>query len=643
MPRRAPRSRRGPRTVRAGLAPLALAAVLAGVGPARAQEKAAAPPPRLIALGSQITCVTGPEPACVCAGEEAFQVPADLSPLAEARDLTFGLRHGCLLAADGAVLCWGDDELGQLGLPASADLERRRGHACRPTPAPVPGLPRLVALDAGWIHTCGLTAEGGVVCWGEDTLDQLGRAAEGPAPAAVEALPGPAAALSAGGFHTCALGRDGGVACWGDGSAGQLGQGKAVDASTPVAVARLPAKVTEVSAGAYHTCARLEDGGVACWGDNRFGQLGDGTRTRRTSPVRVAGLSGPATAVEAGFSFTCALVAGGSVECWGSNELGELGTGREERMAPEAAAIGPHPVQGLGRGVVRLAVAGNHACAETASGDILCWGSNEVGQLGDGTVEERPLPVPWQGRRAELPRPPPALAVAAADGTVSGVDVSYHSGKVDWSAAAAHGHRFALTLATAGNDFTDPFLATHWERMRQAGLVRGAYHFFSSADDPVEQAHHFLAHVLFEPGDLAPVVDIEKLYGPAPPDLPERLRKFLEVVEAELGVKPIIYTGPTFWKNHMSGDFGDYPLWIAEYGVEAPQVPEGWDVWHLWQWRDNVDLPEIAPVVDLNRLRSAADLDRLLIPGPAPAPDADGGSAPPPPPRRSEPPGDAGP
>jgi GH25 family lysozyme M1 (1,4-beta-N-acetylmuramidase) len=481
------------------------------------------------------------------------------------------------------------------------------------------GAPRLRSIDAGWLHTCGLSEDGRVLCWGDDDLDQLGRAAPGPVVGPVEGLSGAAAQVSAGGLHTCVLMTDGGVSCWGDGSAGQLGQDESLDSATPVAVQGLPTAVRQIDAGGYHTCALLDDGGVACWGENRFGQLGDGTRKTSSGAVRVVGLAGPARAVDVGFSFSCALLETGAVQCWGSNELGELGQGFDDRPpSPGRPAPPPATVEGLEQGVVRIHVSGNHACAEREDGSIVCWGANELGQLGDGTVTGRDVPVAWVGTSGEVPRP--ALAPLPAErSAIQGFDVSYHSGRVDWQAAAERGHHFGLTLATAGVDFLDPFFVSHWERMRQAGLRRGAYHFFVPDDDPQAQARIFLSRVLFEPGDLAPVVDVEtpfKQSGARPPDdLAERLLAFIRVVEEGVGAKPIIYTGPTFWNQQMDDQFGDYPLWIAEYGVEEPRVPAGWTRWHLWQWRGDAELPEVAPLVDLDRLHPEIRLEDLLIPG----------------------------
>jgi GH25 family lysozyme M1 (1,4-beta-N-acetylmuramidase) len=588
-----------------------------GEGPA--PTPAAAPAPGRLVLGSQVTCVLGPEPTC--AGEEAFQIPDTLELLASATTGTFGLRHGCLLHPDGTVLCWGCATEGQLGVPAESVSGRRRGRACRPLPAPPPGAPRLREVAAGWLHTCGVAHDGGgVVCWGDDSLDQLGRASPGPGVGAVEGLPEqPVTRISAGGVHTCAVEGDGAVVCWGDGSYGQLGQGELADSARPVAVQGLGGPATEVDAGAYHSCARLADGSVACWGDNRFGQLGDGTRTRRESAVAVQGLAGRVRAVEAGSSFTCAVLESGAVQCWGSNEMGELGGGFLEipPLSGESPPPPPPPVtvKGLPGKVRELRLAGNHACAELEDGPPVCWGANEHGQLGDGTREVRDLPVPWQGRGPAPPTPSPVTGA----GPLEGLDVSYHSGRVDWISAASAGHRFGLTLATAGDDFRDPFFPAHWARMRQAGLVRGAYHFFVAADDPEEQARTFLSHVVLEPGDLAPVVDVETLGGNGEAKgLPDKLRAFLAEVERAIGVKPIIYTSPNFWDAQMHGEFGDYPLWIAEYGVKEPRVPSGWKRWHLWQYRGNAELPHIAPVVDLDRLAPGVELKELLIPEPPP-------------------------
>ncbi|HVS14811.1 MAG TPA: GH25 family lysozyme [Thermoanaerobaculia bacterium] len=579
--------------------------------PAEGTTDSTTEPAPLLALGEQVTCVTGESPVCV--GRGVFQVPADPAVLAGARALAFGLRHGCLLDERDAALCWGDALDGQLGVDPATLAERHLGRPTRAAAGPVPGAPALASLTAGWVHTCGLTHEGGVACWGDNALGQLGR--EGTA--AVDAAPvaglADVSALSAGGLHTCAVDGAGAIACWGDGTSGQLGAGSTDDAFAPVAVQGLGAAATAVAAGAYHTCALLADGSVSCWGDNRFGQVGDGTRERRMVATPVSGLAGPARTVAAGSSFSCALLEDGTVQCWGSDELGELGSGRPSAPAGEqnASPAAGSAVAGLPGPAVLLAAAGTHACARLQDGGTSCWGGNDSGQLGDGTRQLRRSAVAWRGARP----PAPAAAPPALEPPAEGIDVSYHSGHVDWSAARAAGYRFGLTLATAGVDFRDPFLASHWARIHEAGLVRGAYHFYIAADDPVAQAHHFLSHVVLEPGDLRPVVDIESAAQEPPADLARQLARFVAEIEAAIGVAPIVYTGAIFWRDHVATTaFADHPLWIAEYEVDQPEIPAGWDRWDLWQWQGNAALPHIAPIVDLDRLHADADVDELLIP-----------------------------
>lgn len=196
-----------------------------------------------------------------------------------------------------------------------------------------------------------------------------------------------------------------------------------------------------------------------------------------------------------------------------------------------------------------------------------------------------------------------------------GLDLSGHSGSVDWRAIVEAGHSFAFIKATEGVDLEDPDFDLHWPAMKEAGIVRGAYHFFVTEDDPEAQARFFIEHVTLEPGDLAPVVDVELIGHNSPPGLPGRLKKWLALVEAHYGVKPIIYTTAEFWDEHFTDEFGDHPLWVAEYDVEEPRLPAGWKQWHLWQWKDDAPVPGVEKGADLSRVnRSGVDLSTLLIP-----------------------------
>ena len=195
-----------------------------------------------------------------------------------------------------------------------------------------------------------------------------------------------------------------------------------------------------------------------------------------------------------------------------------------------------------------------------------------------------------------------------------GIDVSEYSGAVDWAAVVKGGYSFAFVKATEGVDLKDSSFDDHWYAMKRAGIIRGAYHFYVTEDDPHEQAAFFIKTVVLEPGDLAPVVDVELIGHGTSPGLPQRLKTWLELVEKHYRVKPIIYTNAKFWNEHFNSTFSDYPLWIAEYDVDAPKLPAGWSAWRFWQWRGDAGVPGVEKGADLNRVnREGLDLSNLVI------------------------------
>jgi len=203
-----------------------------------------------------------------------------------------------------------------------------------------------------------------------------------------------------------------------------------------------------------------------------------------------------------------------------------------------------------------------------------------------------------------------------AETSHNGIDVSHYSGEVDWRQVEAAGYGFAFVKATEGVDSPDPHFESHWAELAETGLARGAYHFYVTEDDPEEQARFFISKVELLPGDLRPAVDVEILGHGTEPGLADRLRRFLELVEGHYGVKPIIYTSPKFWNAHVGEGFGGYPLWVAEYGVEEPTVPEGWERWTIWQWRDSHEIPGIEKDADLSRLHpELAGVESLRLGG----------------------------
>ncbi len=185
--------------------------------------------------------------------------------------------------------------------------------------------------------------------------------------------------ISAGSFHTCAVTTTGGVKCWGDNTFGQLGNGTFVASRTPVQVTGLTSGVQAVWTGRDHTCVMTTGGAVKCWGNNTKGQLGDGTKINRPTPVQVVGLTSAAKAITAGGDFSCAVTGARSVKCWG-----------------QPYAVTPVVVPGIS-GAVQITAGENHACAVTTAHAAKCWGTNTNGQLGDGTTVTRAAAVQVKG------------------------------------------------------------------------------------------------------------------------------------------------------------------------------------------------------------------------------------------------------
>jgi alpha-tubulin suppressor-like RCC1 family protein len=299
--------------------------------------------------------------------------------------VTTGAVHACALTTGGGVKCWGSNQNGQLGSDSWPTTS---------VPADVEGMMSgVTALAAGHFHTCGLMSGGGVKCWGANWDGQLGNGTATERSTAVDVveLDGPVTALAGGHSHTCALLGAGGVKCWGDNEFGQLGDGTTADKHAPVEVAGLGGPAIAIAAGERHTCAVMSDGGVKCWGSNLGGQLGDGSMDDRQMPVDVIGLGSQASAVTAGRGHTCALTSVGVAKCWGGNGWGQLGDGTLDGP-PQ-----PRAVHGLDSGVVAVSAGGDHACALTADGGVKCWGGNWIGQLGVGTPADHYPPVDVAG------------------------------------------------------------------------------------------------------------------------------------------------------------------------------------------------------------------------------------------------------
>ncbi|MBG0738648.1 hypothetical protein IV500_04335 [Paeniglutamicibacter antarcticus] len=291
--------------------------------------------------------------------------------------------------ADGDTWCWGNNYAGELGIGENT--------SARNTPVKIPALEgkTITALTSGAGQTCA-AAEGDTWCWGNNYASQIGDGTTitRNSPVKVAGLTGTTiTALAAGGSHTCAA-TDEGIWCWGQNSFGQLGNGNSTDQSTPVKVTGETGltgrNVTALTAGTFHTCA-IADGTAWCWGNDGKGELGDGTTNNRSRPVKVAGLAGKTiTTIASGYGHTCAAADDG-VWCWGENSSGQLGDGTTANQST------PVKVTGLnGKKITSLATGYAHTCA-LSDGETWCWGFNGFGQLGDGTTTNRSQPVKAAG------------------------------------------------------------------------------------------------------------------------------------------------------------------------------------------------------------------------------------------------------
>jgi alpha-tubulin suppressor-like RCC1 family protein len=350
---------------------------------------------KAIAVGGEHTCALTTSGGVKCWGwngegqlgdgtTNSSSIPVDVVGLSSGvQAIAAGGEHTCALTTSGGIKCWGVNYNGQLGDGTTTNS---------PIPVDVEGLPSAVSsITVGGKHTCALTEFGGVKCWGANWIGQLGDGTDNDSttPMDVVELSSGVQAVAAGDNYTCALTTSGGVKCWGGNWYGQLGDGTTIDSSTPVDVVGLSSMVQAISTGGYHSCALTTSGTVKCWGINRYGQLGDGTVTNRYTPINVLGLTTDVLAIAVGGAHTCALIASDGVKCWGNNFVGQLGDG----TTLDYIISIPVDVVGLSTGVQEIDAGYFHTCALTDSGVVKCWGFNEDGQLGNGTDIEYSIPM----------------------------------------------------------------------------------------------------------------------------------------------------------------------------------------------------------------------------------------------------------
>ena len=200
---------------------------------------------------------------------------------------------------------------------------------------------------------------------------------------------------------------------------------------------------------------------------------------------------------------------------------------------------------------------------------------------------------------------------------LNGIDVSHYQGTVNWAEVRGAGCAFAFAKATEGTSVVDPTFNANWNGMKEAGLVRGAYHFFRPEQDGVQQAKHFLQVCQIEPGDLPPVIDIELNDGITGSRLIAGVGNWIDTVAQATGTTPLIYTAAYFWNEYMNDGFGKFPLWLAHYtSASTPQpLPHGWTDWTFWQYSQSLPIPGVNGNADHNRFNGTqADLQALTKP-----------------------------
>jgi lysozyme len=194
-----------------------------------------------------------------------------------------------------------------------------------------------------------------------------------------------------------------------------------------------------------------------------------------------------------------------------------------------------------------------------------------------------------------------ALRVCARGITVAGIDVSYYQAAVDWEAVRAGGVDFAISRISDGTTVVDPRFDDNWPSMARAGLVRGAYQYFEPAEDARAQADLVVDKVgRLGPGDLPVALDVEVSGGASPDAIANAVSEWLARVGEGTGKSPMIYTARYFWDSRMGAvDVSSRPLWVANYGVSCPDVPDDWTSWSLWQ----------SGTGSVSGVRGAVDLD----------------------------------
>lgn len=185
---------------------------------------------------------------------------------------------------------------------------------------------------------------------------------------------------------------------------------------------------------------------------------------------------------------------------------------------------------------------------------------------------------------------------------IHGIDVSRYQGRISWPLVKSmHVDHirigFAFIKATEADFLTDPLFSRNWKQSRDAGMIRGAYHYYRPRIDAAAQARFFIRKVKLKSGDLPPVLDVEELNGVSPQSLRNGVQVWLKMAEDHYGVKPVIYSGSSFYAQYLKGHFDQYPVWIAHYNTNKPRLERKF---HFWQHSETGRVDGIKGPVDFN-------------------------------------------
>lgn len=398
---------------------------------------------RWVLMLSLLACVSACErptaPAIFVYADRLVVVPVSAQGW---RSVSVGGAHACAIRLTGALYCWGSNVSGQLGVGVARGSCGRRASECEGGPRAVASALRFAQVSAGQRHTCAITTDNALYCWGESVQFQTGVNGVPIVTTPTRVMPGVQFRdVGAGATHTCAIRTDGTVYCWGEGALGALGAGDTVSRVTPVPIASdlrftmvrsgrlrscaiegggrlwcwgsewessgsgfdffhqrlLPHRIDgigdliDLSVNGSSLCALARGGAAFCWESNAFGQLGTGTLVGTATPTPVATDERFVT-VSSGIIQSCGTAADGRGLCWGNNSFGQLGVPRPgEHCGDSGLECSTRPIGVFGeqRFVSVVTGFGNHTCGVTVASAVLCWGLGSEGQLGDGYTRDR--------------------------------------------------------------------------------------------------------------------------------------------------------------------------------------------------------------------------------------------------------------